>query len=76
MSGTVFRIVASGVISNSPHRLAITAFNHVLSRRQSRYRDVLAWLDTRANGIERKDSKLIDQMRKMLRANIPQVDSL
>jgi hypothetical protein len=58
------------------NRLAMSAFWHVLGRRQSKYGTVIAWLDTRRKWIERKDSKIIDRMRRMIRDDVPQEDDL
>jgi hypothetical protein len=54
----------------------MSAFWHVLGRRQSKYGTVIAWLDTRRKWIERKDSKIIDRMRRMIRDDVPQEDDL
>jgi hypothetical protein len=48
----------------------MTAFRHVLGKKQSRYGTVILWLDTRRKGIEGKDSKMMDRMRKIIRADM------
>jgi hypothetical protein len=54
--------------------LAVSAFHHVLERRQSRYGSVLAWLDSRRKWTEAKNAKLMEGMKRTIRDEMPHDD--
>jgi hypothetical protein len=41
-------------------RLAMSAFRHVLGRRQTRYNDVIEWLEARLKCVGAKDVKILN----------------
>lgn len=52
------------------HRLAASAFMHVLEKKRTRYGPVITWLDTRRKWVQGKDSKLIHRMRRLMQGEM------
>jgi hypothetical protein len=56
-------------IAKMKNRLAMSAFRHVLGKKQSKYEAVIAWLDMRSRWIAGKDPKMTDQMMRLTRGD-------
>jgi hypothetical protein len=48
----------------------MSAFRHVLGRRQSKYQTVIAWLELRIKHFEGEDPKTIHRMRRLTRGDV------
>ena len=50
------------------YRLALTAFRSVLHRKQTKYRDVLTWLDARIQALREKKGKECARLARVVAA--------
>jgi len=49
--------------------MALNAFQKVLGKRQSRYREVIAWLDGRISELKVKDEEALKRMKGVVKGN-------
>ena len=52
------------------YRLAIHAFKAVLGRRQTKFRQFLAWLDEKSESLRAKQTEMVGRMRGIVATTI------